>query len=517
MLTDLSWLRPTMVFPPPSENERLAMYEENDKLYEGKHDVVWKDLWDVQDLQVADDLASTFFSTPYGPRKLEFNWFLVLCNVFSDFLVGEPPRLLGGDKTEQSTLDNIRLRSDFNVVLYNTAKNMIKYNHGVVKVRFKGNEYREPGSVIETIKPSIWFPIVNPDNEDEYVAHVLAWTFMERIGSVYAKLLKVEIHEAGTIFHRLYWMNGDKIDHEVPLNTSSKYGNLMMPIPEGADPATFVTPLGSAVDTGVPYPLVIVVKNPTDDFANIKNLVHELETRIIKVASILDIHSRPLMAGPDNMLSTDMETGEDKLILNGRFFPIRDPGIKPTYITWDGKLNSSFAQMDKITDMLYKVTDLTPAALGDYSQGMQVSGSAWRRLLVRTLAKTNRLRLVFDVPVKRMLFAASTLDTLGRIPGSTPVMLHSIGWQDGLPKDMKEDTAIEQARKNSGLTSKLSAIMRLDDCTKEEAEEEIERMKREIPDAPREQSPIGARLRNEGRQPRADLTPDKGEKLDVMK
>jgi hypothetical protein len=82
---------------------------------------------------------------------------------------------------------------------------------------------------------------------------------------------------------------------------------------------------------------------------------------------------------------------------------------------------------------------------------------------------------------------------------------------------MKEDTAVEQARKNSGLTSKLSSIMRLDDCTKEEAEEELARMKAEIPDAPREQSPIGARLRNNGRQPRADLTPEGGEHSEVMK
>ena len=505
------------IFPPPSENARLKMYQENENLYKGDFDIVWKDLWDLQDLMNLDELMSTFFKTPYGPRKLEFNWFLVLCNVFADFLVGEPPRLLGGDKSEQSTLDNIRLRSDLNMVLYKAAINMLRYNHGIMKVRFKGGEYKEPGSVIENIKPSIWFPIVNPDNEDEYTAHVLAWTFIDQVGYSQVKMLKVEIHEPGVIYHRLFHMNGDVIDHEISLATTAKYADLVMPVPLNADPLTYVAPLGSSVDTGVPYPLVFVVQNPTDDFKNVKNLVHELVSRIIKIASILDIHSRPIMAGPDNMLTTDMETGEDKLLLNGRFFPIRDPLNKPTYITWDGKLNSSFTQMDKITDMLYKVTDLTPAALGDYSQGMQVSGSAWRRLLVRTLAKTNRLRLVFDVPVKRMLFAASTLDNIGRISGSKPVMLHSIGWQDGLPKDMKEDTAIEQARKNSGLTSKLSSIMRLDDCTVEEAQEELDRMKAEIPDAPREQSPIGARMRNEGNQKRADLSPDGENSLDVMK
>ena len=55
-----------------------------------------------------------------------------------------------------------------------------------------------------------------------------------------------------------------------------------------------------------------------------------------------------------------------------------------------------------------------------------------------------------------------------------------------------------------------------DDCTMEEAQAELDRMAKEIPDAPREQSPIGARLRTEGKQPRADLTPDENH-IDQMK
>ena len=72
-------------------------------------------------------------------------------------------------------------------------------------------------------------------------------------------------------------------DHEVELNISSKYIN----VPKH-------------VDTGVPYPLVFVVSNikkrndvyGISDYDSIENLVKELETRIIKVSSILDIHSQ---------------------------------------------------------------------------------------------------------------------------------------------------------------------------------------------------------------------------------
>jgi len=40
---------------------------------------------------------------------------------------------------------------------------------------------------------------------------------------------------------------------------------------------------------------------------------------------------------------------------------------------------------------------------------------------------------------------------------------------------------IEQTRANSGLTSRSSAIMRLDGCTREEADEEMERIRQETP------------------------------------
>lgn len=316
---------------------------------------------------------------------------------------------------------------------------------------------------------------------------------MAQIGSSQAKLLKIETHEPGRVSHRLMWMNGNVIDHEVPLTTIPRFANLPPSIP-----------------TNVPYPLVFPITNFTNDFENMKNLVKELETRIIKVASILDIHSRPIMAGPDNALSTDMETGIESLKLNGRYFPIRDPSNRPAYIEWDGKLTSSFSEMDRITDMLYKITDLNPAALGDYAHmggSVPLSGSAWKRLLIRSISKTNRIRNLFDTPLRRAIHACTILDVAGRAAMSVEVNLRSIGWQDGLPRDMLEDTTVEQARKNSGLTSKLSSIMRLDDCTEEKAKSEIANMAAEIPDAPREQSPAEARLRNNGVQPHSNLKP----------
>ena len=489
MLTDMTWL--TKTFPP--EPDRIREYEENSHLYEGDHHMVWRDLWDSHDLNGLDTTLSTFFGTVYGARKLEYNWFLVVCNVFSDFLAGEPIRLIGKSEQEQTTLDGIRDRSNLDVVIHRLSTDLIRFGDAVFKVRFRGAGHAIPGSVIERVDPSIWFPVVNPDNKDEYIAHVLAWRFSAVVGQSPANLMKAEIHTAGRIEHRLYWMGGDKIDHQIPLQMVERYANYP-----------------DVEETNVPYPLVFVASNPKkrfdvygiSDYKHMKSLVKELELRAIKIASILDIHTRPAVCGPESMISTDMSTGDETLRMNGRFFPVGRDGVRPFYMEWDGKLDSSFKEMDEITDMLYKVTDLSPAAMGHFPGGQAVSGSAWRRMLIRTIARVNRMRLAFNVPMRDAIRAASMLDARGMIIGAVEVSLRDIGWQDGLPRDLLEDVKIEQTRKNSGLTSKRHAIMRIDACTEAEADAELALMESEIPDAPREQSPFT------NRQPRADLNPE---------
>lgn len=469
MLIDMNWLTPRSHFPPEDEKDRLLSYDKYNLLYEGRHEAVWGDLWDLADIEDNIDVVSTFFARIYNGKKLPMNWFKVVTSVYSDMVVGEPPRLM--NPVGQTELDGIVNRSDLSVVLYNACNNFIQFGNAILKVRFVGTG-SEPGSIIENVDPSIWFPVVNPDNVNEYSCHVLAWKFKEMVGSSVASLLRTEVHTAGAIDNHLYWMNGDEISHEVELNISSKYIN----VPKH-------------IETGVPYPLVFVVSNikkrndvyGISDYDSIENLVKELETRIIKVSSILDIHSRPAMTGPSSMLTTDMETGEETMRMNGRFFAVNKDEDKPEYITWDGKLDSSFQEMDRLVSMIYAVTDLNPAAIGDFSGGAVASGSALRRLLLRTISHCNRIRVRFDQVLKRAIKAASILDVNGRIKDAVQIELSIISWQDGLPSDDLENSMIEQTRANSGLTSRSSAIMRLDGCTREEADEEMERIKREAP------------------------------------
>lgn len=83
-----------------------------------------------------------------------------------------------------------------------------------------------------------------------------------------------------------------------------------------------------------------------------------------------------------------------------------------------------------------------------------------------------------------------------------------------MPSDDLENSMIEQTRANSGLTSRSSAIMRLDGCTREEADEEMERIKREAPPPQQLAKPVsmsGQDISNASKQggiEKAPLMPD---------
>jgi hypothetical protein len=55
----------------------------------------------------------------------------------------------------------------------------------------------------------------------------------------------------------------------------------------------------------------------------------------------------------------------------------------------------------------------------------------------------------------------------------------NIKWKDGLPQDRAEDSVTESTLITSGLTSKLSSIMRLNDGDEEAARKELELIRQE--------------------------------------
>ena len=144
--------------------------------------------------------------------------------------------------------------------------------------------------------------------------------------------------------------------------------------------------------------------NGLDDYSDIDSIISELMVRIGQVSRILDKHASPSMSGPQSALEKDSQTGEWRLKA-GNYFP-RDTKEDPevSYITWEGQLEASFKQIEKLINILYTISEMGSAVFGDNTDvGSNTSGYKVKMMMQSALAKVNRIRMRFDPVLKKAI------------------------------------------------------------------------------------------------------------------
>ena len=427
----------------------MERYAQNRLLFEGKHELVYKD-W-IRLLR--EDQQATL--------EMVLNWHKRLTLLFADLLLGEPPRITAGDQDsqEQQTVERIIDDNGLFNVAYEVAIDVPRFGTGIFKVRYDGR------AIIEGQQPAVWFPVVAPDNLKEITAHVLGYDYeAEEPGAfgrrVKRQYLKTELHEKGKITTTLYLLKGGTIGEIVEQEE---------------------------VKTGVDEFLVVPVNNilttdrvtGLDDYSDLDSIIQELEIRVAQISRILDKHADPNMYGPDTALEHDPATGQWGYRGGGKYFPVGQGEQPPGYVTWDGQLEAAFKQIDLLMEQLYILSETSAAAFGQLKAGLAESGTALRRLMMAPLAKVNRIRMRFDPALKEVLWLASLLERAQGMAGAIVLENIHIDWKDGLPDDEQEVTQNEVQRYTAGLTSLESALRRLYGLEGDALQEEIERIRGE--------------------------------------
>jgi hypothetical protein len=442
MLTNLDFMQTGKPWPPVSETDRLKLYDNNRKLFEGHHEQVFKD-W-VRLLR-GDQRAT---------MEIILNWHKRLSTLWADLLLGEPPRITAGDQNspEQQTVERLIQDNQLHNIAYEVSLDVSRFGTGIFKVRYDGR------GIIEAQQPAVWFPVVKPDNVKEVVAHVLAWTWEEEQGGLFGTKkithLKAEIHERGKITTTECLVRDGKIAGEVSREEQT---------------------------TGVDDFLVVPVNNiltsdrviGLDDYSDLDSLLQELEIRVAQVSRILDKHADPNMYGPDMALEQDPASGQWAFRGGGKYFPVGQGDSPPGYVTWDGQLEAAFRQVELLMDQLYTLSETSAAAFGQLKSGLAESGTALRRLMLAPLAKVNRIRMRFDPALKKALQLASELETVQGMAGAVRLENISISWNDGLPQDDKEQAEIYSLLVQNGLVSRETALKRLFEFDAETLRQEL--------------------------------------------
>lgn len=442
MQTDLSFIEQGKKWPPEGESERLTLYTQNRQLFEGKHELVYKDAW----TRLLRAESQTVIQTV-------LNWNKRLSTLWADLLFGEPPMFIAGERgsVEQLACDRIVNDNDLHNTGYEVVLDISALGTGVMKVRYENR------GIIEAQPPELWFPVVDPDNIRNVTAHVIAWTTVPANSAKPGQLV-AEVHEKGKITRHVHEFSNGRIGRVVQ------------------EPVEQLT--------GVDDFLVVPCYNlrtsnrltGMDDYDDLGSIISELEVRVGQIARILDKHSDPNMYGPAGALEENPTTGEITFQGGGKFFPLGEGDTAPGYMIWDGQLNAAFKQIELLMEQLYTLSETSTAAFGNLKAGMAESGSALKRLMMAPLAKTNRIRMRLDPAFRKTIQLCAALEKAQGMKGAVELPSITIQWQDGLPTDEMELTNIMTARKQAGLISTESAILRMDGLEDEQMETELNRI-----------------------------------------
>lgn len=455
-------------FPLTDHEERIERYRRNEKLAKGEHFDVFQGDKNKNILYVYANFAG------------------LIARKSADFLFGEKPIISSGkneSSNEQKALDRITNENNLFTLFYQQALQAAIKGDAFIKIRFGqlyGGAFPESFDkkrvIIEGVDAKKVYPQTSPFDKSKIIAYHIAEPVQVSPNDDKYELV-VESHFVGKIVYRRFELTPFKMN---------RYGDI-----EQFKIGDELPEYYEEVKTGVPVPLVVHIPNYTDgtdwqghdDISEHIALFDELNNRLTQIANILDKHADPALAVPTGLLSED-ENGQTMfhVAINKVFEVMGKEDIIPQYVTWDGKLEHAYKEIETLIEFLLAVSEIPAVAVGLKDSGTSGnSGLSIKWRMAGLLAKINRKRQFFEEGLKKVYMIAQMLEAYAnpRIV-DYELTVPQIHFKDGLPQDETELANRMAIRTNGGQTlSRKTALMILDGLTEEQAEAELKRIEEE--------------------------------------
>jgi len=440
-------------WPPADQLARLYGYERYTNLYIGDHESVYID--------------TDNYSYDDEREYLICNRCAEITDLLVSRLFGEPLQVTGPENSEE-WLQYLWQNSEMDMLLVQLATGVSYRGDGVLKVRY--NESFK-AVTINSISPSIYFPETDPDDATRILSATLGWIVYDEDSNPY---LFQEIHSPGLIQRRLYTLRGTypytyEESDRIELSSMENYADLLEEELTGIDEMLLIPVAPHSTDEPDIW--------GTSDYGRIDSLQGELNNRYTQRAEILDRHAEPWMTGPP------IADDEGAIDYDRRYIEISSEGqLVPNYLVWDGQLAAAQQEIAELKDDMVRNAGLSPESFATDTGGGAISGRALKLRQWRTAATVRARQRVYGPVIRQAISVASKLAQviekgfLG-FDGSIPVIEPEdivLDWQDGLPNDDMETAEQETLLTSAGLTSKRSAVARLNPgMTEEQLDEEM--------------------------------------------
>lgn len=462
MLTSLDFLTPGQPWLPVSEQARMCKYRDHRRLFNAEHTEVYREAF-----RRIERVIGNFGEVVSYPVVLNYQKLISVKT--ADLLIGEPPIISCGEdnSVQQETVESIIEDNDFWNLTYMLALDISRYGDALYYV-YMGEDGK---GKIKYTQPEFWFPVVDPEDSSAVTNHVIAYTVdvgpYDINGNSEKKHLVAQIHYKGYYEQREYRLEGSNITSSWTIHSLLSTEIYQTGLDDFA-----VVPISNIRTTDTIY--------GHDDYTDVDSIVSELQIRISQIAKILDKHASPSVSGPSSALEQDPATREWKLKM-GSYFP-RDSKEDPevNYITWDGQLEANFRHIEKLSNMLYIISEMSPTLFSDMENagGQVTSGTAFKLRLISPLSKVARIATNITPGIEKVVKLCSQLGGEGIVNLSDEDI--SVKFRDGIPDDEKEKAEIYAIKTGSKqVMSQLTAIQEMNYYTLEQAEEELQKIQDE--------------------------------------
>ena len=428
-----------------SDTNRLSAYETFQQILDGEH----QNAFDAGSKNVNPDRRKEI------DEYIVANFGALISRVNADFLFGENAAfdLDTEDEEARKKLSEIEKRSELAKNNWEAAYTASAWGDVVIKVRTI-----EDKAIIEYVNPQYYIPVFETDNVNMLKGVILAWekTIDDN------KFLKVEIHEPQKITNQMWLLEGDVCVNQVDL--SMFYENLPQTVPTDTD-KLLVKLIPNYSYTGRHFGI--------SDYSDLISLFKAINNRLSRAETALNRYSDPILALPSGVLDEEgkIKRGDNKVfeVLGGKAGGL----LSPEYITWNGKLENAFKEVELLSDLILTLSETSKATLGDDKNGQAESGRALKFKMIRTLSKIARKQRYFEEGLKYSLETALTLEGV-----SEENINVNITWNDGIPTDEREQAELDEINIRSGRESLESVIRsRMAGASKDEIDAELKRLK----------------------------------------
>lgn len=487
----MSLFYPGATFPPEDHLERLAKYYRLKPYFNGTH----KDNYDRMARLLKDSPQHDQLEQLYIAINLAY----ILCLKPADLLIGDRPTFDSGkpdDSAEQKLLNQIVEENDVNTLIYESATSGGYRGDGFFIVRY-GKRHdmsalKEHGipdtskseAIIEHAAADTVFPETSEGNIKKIKAYNVTSIVWVKEKKREVPYLEVAKHVPGYIIYERYRME------EIPetgIDTTYDFPITTYKIVEKVDTGREK----NIIKTGAKYPLVFHVPySSVDDHwqgkgfvETVEHAIQALEDRLTQLDYILLKHSDPILYGPE--LESVKGAQTPSVSVGGKYIPLRKEDATPGAITWDGKLEAVFKEIDYLIAYIFQMSETpqwlfgTTMSSGGNAGGTGTShsdGAAIKARFMPILSKVKRIRNGYDKAIRDAIWACFQLEkTHGTYKGED--VYPKIHWKDGIPKNEKEEAEIMALRTGDKPTlDQKSAIKRTDEVDDMQAEDILNRI-----------------------------------------